>query len=335
MTSRACGLRATGSSPRVRGTLAIQQARCARIRIIPACAGNSVCEAKPTSMGADHPRVCGELAKAATRNSLEDGSSPRVRGTPVNVRDDAHLARIIPACAGNSTLRVRRLLSLPDHPRVCGELAILSKEYGGKGGSSPRVRGTRWFDDPCRGLLRIIPACAGNSIPPRPSGCGSPGSSPRVRGTRKAINKLVASGRIIPACAGNSASRMGMDGEPTDHPRVCGELPWGRTKTRRRGGSSPRVRGTQRDGRRCEGLGRIIPACAGNSYSPWMDMVKSPDHPRVCGELLGQDELARMTGGSSPRVRGTLLAIPTLRSGGRIIPACAGNSALARAGTHD
>ena len=143
MTSRACGLRATGSSPRVRGTLAIQQARCARIRIIPACAGNSVCEAKPTSMGADHPRVCGELAKAATRNSLEDGSSPRVRGTPVNVRDDAHLARIIPACAGNSTLRVRRLLSLPDHPRVCGELAILSKEYGGKGGSSPRVRGTR------------------------------------------------------------------------------------------------------------------------------------------------------------------------------------------------
>ena len=50
------------------------------------------------------------------------------------------------------------------------------------------------------------------------------------------------------------------------------------------GGSSPRVRGAQRDVRaRCEHLG-IIPACAGNTEALCVTSSSMRDHPRVCGE---------------------------------------------------
>ena len=92
------------------------------------------------------------------------------------------------------------------------------------------------------------------------------------------------------------------------------------------GGSSPRVRGAQRDVRaRCEHLG-IIPACAGNTVRdrPWLLWVQ--DHPRVCGEHIIVFGLLAHVLGSSPRVRGTLDGrhIPVGRVG--IIPACAGNT---------
>ena len=51
-----------------------------------------------------------------------------------------------------------------DHPRVCGEQIFKAGIYARPKGSPPRVRGT---DTPqCRPflLLRITPACAGNSM---------------------------------------------------------------------------------------------------------------------------------------------------------------------------
>ena len=71
----------TGSSPRVRGTL--RRVLCRRYPrgIIPACAGNTPPPGFCTSPRRDHPRVCGEHLITAAGDSIDAGSSPRVRGT--------------------------------------------------------------------------------------------------------------------------------------------------------------------------------------------------------------------------------------------------------------
>ncbi len=90
-------------------------------------------------------------------------------------------------------------------------------------------------------------------------------------------------------------------------------------------GSSPRVRGTL--GRQCipSSWLRFIPACAGNPNHLPTTVLPKAVHPRVCGEPTVSTFCLSVSGGSSPRVRGT----PQLYNMGirnsRFIPACAGN----------
>ena len=158
---------ATGSSPRVRGTLAHSQRGMVR--------GSS-------------PRVRGTRSLIAIRRAVASGSSPRVRGTlsPMTIVTLFH--RFIPARAGNATIthatntsprfiparagnarpaaRAHRTLTV--HPRACGERLA----HGGL-----RLQ-----------LRRFIPARAGNASP----GTGAAlvvGSSPRVRGTPRRLRR--------------------------------------------------------------------------------------------------------------------------------------------------
>ena len=290
--------------------------------------------------------MCGELAIGRHENGQAGGSSPRVRGTLRRSPQERCRRRIIPACAGNSVLRSQPPAASPDHPRVCGELGDATAVVAYKGGSSPRVRGTRGFSRNPQARRRIIPACAGNSSgsaltrphsADHPRVCGElsaaglrlariTGSSPRVRGTRKVSEVLSAERRIIPACAGNSTATLIILSMKTDHPRVCGELLAFQRPDDIHVGSSPRVRGTPPQPLSLSLLLRIIPACAGNSDLRAFGFVALADHPRVCGELVGPILQIIEDVGSSPRVRGTLDLPPRLQVRFRIIPACAGNS---------
>ena len=93
---------AAGSSPRVRGTLAIARGTFSQTRFIPACAGDAPSRAAPFGSSPVHPRVCGGriMARAALRAG--DGSSPRVRGTLPVDRFRKPTRRFIPACAGDA-----------------------------------------------------------------------------------------------------------------------------------------------------------------------------------------------------------------------------------------
>ena len=73
---------ATGSSPRVRGTLQRRHVGDQQRRFIPACAGNARRASTATSRPSVHPRVCGERGERPASSVGGDGSSPRVRGTP-------------------------------------------------------------------------------------------------------------------------------------------------------------------------------------------------------------------------------------------------------------
>ena len=134
---------------------------------------------------------------------------------------------------------------------------------------------------------------------------------------------------IIPAYAGNTQHPMTRVLEAWDHPRVCGEhfrmpLRFGSVP-----GSSPRMRGTLRLTIFSEEIDGIIPAYAGNTFRRLVSMILNRDHPRVCGEhgeclAVFADSL-----GSSPRMRGTPSHYAGLGHGGGIIPAYAGNTAIA------
>ena len=69
-----------------------------------------------------------------------------------------------------------------------------------------------------------------------------------------------------------------------DHPRMCGEH-WTAPGTRQPSlGSSPHVRGAQRQFRYHKLPSGIIPACAGSTHCPPTHLVSARDHPRMCGE---------------------------------------------------
>ena len=222
-----------------------RRSQSSHCRFIPACAGNTTSSAGTTSGWPVHPRVCGEHSVPRHQPPDIAGSSPRVRGTLCLSLPHLHRHRFIPACAGNTPVKLPAAGLQTVHPRVCGEhLKAMPSKLSGYG-SSPRVRGTRMHRAGASASGRFIPACAGNThaIPARrarvtvhPRVCGEhdlvpgqcppdEGSSPRVRGTPWPYRWARRRGRFIPACAGNThdeAKRF-----------LYGS------------GSSPRVRGTR------------------------------------------------------------------------------------------
>ena len=73
-----------------------------------------------------HPRVCGERGILAAEKADEDGSSPRMRGTPFGTIMSSEYIRFIPAYAGNAEVLEVIDDEEPVHPRVCGERGVAS-----------------------------------------------------------------------------------------------------------------------------------------------------------------------------------------------------------------
>ena len=316
--------------PACAGNAPIHPFSVLNFRFIPACAGNATRQPCGGTTGTgSSPRVRGTPMPSVCR-LLCPGSSPRVRGTPNRQAAQHRLVRFIPACAGNANrhgLCKRR--SARFIPACAGNALVAGSLVFNIGGSSPRVRGTRRWP-----LDHIVL---------------NPGSSPRVRGTPATACRVAASSsvhprvcgermvdmppgdhndRFIPACAGN-ARRKSASRRPLLRfiPACAGNAYSGQRPGQQSAGSSPRVRGTPRldarrpssasvhprvCGERCRCYARqsncmrFIPACAGNALT-----VSRRDPDRF---------------GSSPRVRGTLMAGCWVSLTQRFIPACAGNA---------
>ena len=153
-----------GSSPRVRGKPPAQRPQRHQVRLIPACAGKTPARPGTRRAPSAHPRVCGENSTKPDGVYLTWGSSPRVRGKREDLRRQHVRVRLIPACAGKTSSRLRSTRTHGAHPRVCGENLRLRRIALHGVGSSPRVRGKpagRVVPTDPRGL---IPACAGKTI---------------------------------------------------------------------------------------------------------------------------------------------------------------------------
>ena len=131
-----------GSSPRMRGTRPLSFLTRRLAGIIPAHAGNTKIHRYSPVLQWDHPRACGEHMRWLLLKVPGQGSSPRMRGTRRRSRRVRGVVGIIPAHAGNTTLIVRLIQCMRDHPRACGEHVSSVVSMVCMEGSSPRMRGT-------------------------------------------------------------------------------------------------------------------------------------------------------------------------------------------------
>ena len=266
--------------------------------------GNTNCSRGSGGRGSDHPRVGGEHLRARTTAWPKYGSSPRGRGTRCSSRWRPVFQWIIPAWAGNPKDCRVTVWWVPDHPRVGGEHFPPFPGFHLHVGSSPRGRGTLPHPENPDGVIRIIPAWAGNtttSAPPKSTTTDHPrvggehlaaprtlateyGSSPRGRGTRSPEHSEPTERRIIPAWAGNTHPFSSLWRRVSDHPRVGGEHSSVLKPVATSVGSSPRGRGTRFCSGDQRGPIRIIPAWAGNTSDRPPRLRIQPDHPRVGGE---------------------------------------------------
>ena len=253
--------------------------------------------------------------------------------------------RVIPARAGNGRHTDATQLQRPGHPRAGGERGLRVARDRAGFGSSPRGRGTVFQRHRPVAKCRVIPARAGNgprarrvgrsrSGHPRAGGerwpnscavCRHFGSSPRGRGTDHRPRPARVVARVIPARAGNGgpipAPSVGISG----HPRAGGERTIGLDRPAWSRGSSPRGRGTAWRTEHEHGIGRVIPARAGNGSRPPWPCPSRSGHPRAGGERRPRSGNQAHAGGSSPRGRGTDGAEAAEKKSQRVIPARAGN----------
>ena len=94
------GVMVRGSSPLVRGLLAIRTALSAASRIIPARAGFTRYRSPRRRPSPDHPRSCGVYRNEIMSNLPRKGSSPLVRGLLATIKTHGLRKGIIPARAG-------------------------------------------------------------------------------------------------------------------------------------------------------------------------------------------------------------------------------------------
>ena len=215
------------------------------------------------------------------------GSSPRVRGRPVNCLKVSMSPGLIPASAGQTAPSLPRSRSPRAHPRECGADRRPAQSGSDQAGSSPRVRGRQRSMGSSPRSSGLIPASAGQTTAinhlfeitgAHPRECGADestsmrqrnreGSSPRVRGRLCGKPSCEARSGLIPASAGQTSLTRMKHRKPGAHPRECGA---DTSCTSRSGifpGSSPRVRGRQSFRRLLPAGHRLIPASAGQTVN--------------------------------------------------------------------
>jgi len=152
------------------------------------------------------------------------------------------------------------------------------------------------------------------------------GSSPLARGTPEEEPQPVPARGLIPARAGNTTPTMRVFLPWRAHPRSRGEHVCTSVDKPGVRGSSPLARGTlnrHRSGLSADGL---IPARAGNTQLNRRGILKNRAHPRSRGEHAYRVIDAKLSEGSSPLARGTLIGLRNDNSALGLIPARAGNT---------
>ena len=216
----------------------------------------------------------------ATRLS---GSSPLVRGSVPPVSRHQQQRRFIPARAGIGLADHSSHRWMPVHPRSCGDRLQTDIRRFIDRGSSPLVRGSVAGVRLPQHSERFIPARAGiggtlkylpSPTPVHPRSCGdrrkklygkdcAPGSSPLVRGSDVNLDDGCVNGRFIPARAGIGNAVLQVCEGLAVHPRSCGDRLVTLLGAIGCGGSSPLVRGSDKEPFSGNSRDRFIPARAG------------------------------------------------------------------------
>ena len=275
----------SGSAPRARGTRRQRARGRQRVRVSPACAGNTRALGLEGTSLSGQPRVRGEHPAIRLMALLMDGSAPRARGTRGRAGRAEVEFRVSPACAGNT------------HD---GEARAERVD-----GSAPRARGTPTSGARTVRASRVSPACAGNTWP-APSLKSNPAGQPRVRGEHGRRDPLGdAQSGSAPRARGNTIGRGPAWPSITGQPRVRGEHDGSTRSAVSWSGSAPRARGTRPTDTGPAAGNRVSPACAGNTARSRPPETAATGQPRVRGEHHFLGFVSTIGNGSAPRARGT------------------------------
>ena len=175
-------------------------------------------------------------------------------------------------------------------------------------GSIPASAGEPFSASSRRRRKRVYPrVCGGNQQSGPFLGCGI-GSIPASAGEPTVTGEEAASVRVYPrVCGGTSKLRL----DPKDFR-----------------GLSPRLRGNLAERQRLALRKGSIPASAGEPIAQRAMMSSIRVYPRVCGGTCRLYAKTKWKWGLSPRLRGNRSAIRSRQSGGRSIPASAGEPCL-------
>ena len=120
------------------------------------------------------PASAGSTRGEITGTHTFEGSSPRLRGAPVDTTSVCLVGGLIPASAGSTPAFLDVPLGAAAHPRVCGEHEAGRRPGHDQTGSSPRLRGALFPFAMWSREFRLIPASAGSTV-------SSARSAPRMR----------------------------------------------------------------------------------------------------------------------------------------------------------
>ena len=254
-----------GPSPRGRGSHKTGPVAIARIRSIPAWAGEPLTAGRTAAASGVHPRVGGGAIHSTGRRGSPDGPSPRGRGSLERCGSDQGSRGSIPAWAGEPSGDTPRHGVAAVHPRVGGGAGDHRSPGSGPKGPSPRGRGSlttcyvistasgsipAWAGEPCLAARSspaagVHPRVGGGAWVPDQATLNAPGPSPRGRGSHAADLPNRDLVRSIPAWAGEPAEQIGWCRGYRVHPRVGGgaDDPWGLLDSPV--GPSPRGRGSR------------------------------------------------------------------------------------------
>ena len=132
-------------------------------RITPAGAGKTTEKRVSKLQNGDHPRRCGENFACGVGGDVVKGSPPQVRGKPGYTDEAKKPLRITPAGAGKTKRKSRHHVESKDHPRRCGENALITGIADDAPGSPPQVRGKQPFEWFAGIRVGITPAGAGKT----------------------------------------------------------------------------------------------------------------------------------------------------------------------------
>ena len=152
-----------GSSPLMRGKHIVPDERNATPGLIPAHAGKTLVGPFGLSGGRAHPRSCGENLRQHKLGLPGKGSSPLMRGKPVEAELRVADRGLIPAHAGKTFQAELEMIQERAHPRSCGENGAPSRSTLRATGSSPLMRGKPWLRRNTASLVGLIPAHAGKT----------------------------------------------------------------------------------------------------------------------------------------------------------------------------
>ena len=276
----------SGLSPRVWGSLILEQVLFAATGSIPTCVGQPLGWLNTMRMPQVYPHVCGAARCKEKILWKRKGLSPRVWGSQPDYQGHGQRNRSIPTCVGQPPEQRDALCTHPVYPHVCGAASSQPSVSCRLNGLSPRVWGSPSAQYLIGDMVRSIPTCVGQpgyrlffvvfvevyphvcgaALPPGGAPHADQGLSPRVWGSQLAKLSRRTRSRSIPTCVGQPrSSAIGKICEKV-YPHVCGAAIFHRAGCVWNRGLSPRVWGSPIIAITTEAVQRSIPTCVGQPY---------------------------------------------------------------------